>query len=523
MKKNYWLPLLAGIVFCIVYVSAFDSKLDLNGDNAAYLSLARSLAEGEGYTSLTVNGRVPASQFPPAYSAFLSAFLWLGIDNLIVLKALNGILLAASLLLIYMAASRMGGNRALPFAATLLVAFCPEVQHFANIVMSEMLFLFCTALCFFACYRQTQAERPFWRSPWFYVVILATTAAYYTRMVGLALVLAVLVFYLLRKEWWQAAVSLGGVVLLNVPWAVRNAIHGIESRYFGTIMTVNPWRPEAAQVASVGDLVEKMLHNFDETVIKGFRDLLFPFLPIDYAAPSSFWAVVGGLFVVACVFYGAWQFKPLRWWLMAYLVGQIGLFMLWHGGNGVRYVVPVAPFIYLCFYAGVYAAVRQLLRQWQARLAALPYAFLLMILPMLAPLQAQAQAAKMPYPPAYANYFAIAKAMQEQAPEGTVCCCRKPELFSYYAPGVVATRYKYTLDADELIQGLLDQGVEFVVLEQLGYSSTYRYLYPAIQRNPQLFPVVWHLKNPDTYLLRFDREKAQKQLAHVEETAEQPA
>ena len=149
MKKNYWLPLLAGIVFCIVYVSAFDSKLDLNGDNAAYLSLARSLAEGEGYTSLTVNGRVPASQFPPAYSAFLSVFLWLGIDNLIVLKALNGILLAASLLLIYMATSRMGGNRALPFAATLLVVFCPEVQHFANIVMSEMLFLFCTALCFF--------------------------------------------------------------------------------------------------------------------------------------------------------------------------------------------------------------------------------------------------------------------------------------------------------------------------------------------------------------------------------------
>ena len=151
-----------------------------------------------------------------------------------------------------------------------------------------------------------------------------------------------------------------------------------------------------------------------------------------------------------------------------------------------------------------------MLRQWQARLAALPYAFLLMILPMLAPLQAQAQAAKMPYPPAYANYFAIAKAMQEQAPEGTVCCCRKPELFSYYAPGMVATRYKYTLDADELIQGLLDQGVEFVVLEQLGYSSTYRYLYPAIQRNPQLFPVVWHLKNPDTYLLKFEREKAKE-------------
>ena len=301
MKKNYWLPLLSGIVLCIVYIYAFDSKLDLNGDNANYLRLAHSLAEGDGYTSLTVNGRMPASQYPPAYSAFLAFFMLLGIDNLIFFKVLNGLLLAASLFLIYIAASRLGGNRALAFASTLLVAFCPEVQHFANIVMSEMLFLFCTALCFFACYRQTQAERPFWRSPWFYVVILATTAAYYTRTVGMALVLGVLVFYLFRKEWWQAASTLGGIVLLNIPWSVRNAVHGIESRYFGTIMTVNPWRPEEGQVASVGDFVEKMVHNFDETVIKGFKDLLFPFLQIDYAAPSSFWAVVGGLLVLACV------------------------------------------------------------------------------------------------------------------------------------------------------------------------------------------------------------------------------
>ena len=299
MKKTYWLPVLSGIIFCLVYIYAFDSKLDLNGDNANYLRFAQSMAQGHGYSSPSINGPMPASQYPPAYSAVLSVFMRLGIDNLIFFKVLNGLLLAASLFLLYYITLKTTGNRALAFAPTLLVVFCPELQHFANIVMSEMLFLFFTALCFFACYHQSHAERPFWKSPWFYVVILATTGAYYTRTVGMALVLGVLVFYLFRKEWKQALVSLAGIVLLNIPWSVRNAVNGIESRYFGTIMTVNPWRPEEGQIASFGDLFEKMLHNFDETVIKGFKDLLFPFMTVNYDTPSTFPAVIGGLCIVA--------------------------------------------------------------------------------------------------------------------------------------------------------------------------------------------------------------------------------
>lgn len=520
MKKTYWLPVLSGIIFCLVYIYAFDSKLDLNGDNANYLRFAQSMAQGHGYSSPSINGPMPASQYPPAYSAFLSVFMRLGIDNLIFFKVLNGLLLAASLFLLYYITLKTTGNRALAFAPTLLVVFCPELQHFANIVMSEMLFLFFTALCFFACYRQSHAERPFWKSPWFYVVILATAGAYYTRTVGMALVLGVLVFYLFRKEWKQALVSLAGIVLLNIPWSVRNAVNGIESRYFGTIMTVNPWRPEEGQIASFGDLFEKMLHNFDETVIKGFKDLLFPFMTVNYDTPSTFPAVIGGLCIVALVFYGAWHMKELRWGIMAYLVGQIGLFMLWHGGNGARYVVPIAPFLYICFYTGLYQVLMLLFGKWSHKLASLPYAFLLVALAMLPPLQQQAQAAKAPYHPAYTNYFTLAKELQKQAPQGTVCCCRKPELFMYYAPKVLATNYKYTTSTDELIQDLLDKQVEFVVLEQLGYGSTYRYLYPAIQQHPDLFPVVWHLPNPDTYLLWFDRTKASEMLTHVEENAQ---
>ena len=522
MKKDYIFILLLAVFFCAVYAFAFDSKLDLNGDNANYLRYAQNIVKGDGYSTTTVNGLVAASQYPPAYSTFLAFFMFFGIHSLVFFKILNGILFFTSLALLFYMLRKLTDNVSLAFAATLLPVFSPQLQHFSNIVMSEMLFLFFSVFCFFAFYQYRQKSKPcFWKSPWFYVIILSATGAYYTRTVGMALILSVIVFFLFRKEWKQAVFSFLGIVLLNIPWSIRNAAHDIESRYFGTIMTVNPWRPESGTISTFGELVEKMIDNFDETVIKGFKEILFPFLQIDYGVPSGFWAVIGGILIVAVVFYGVWNLKTLRWAMIAYLVGQIGLFMLWHGGNGTRYVVPVAPFIFVGFYVGVYYLLSTVFKKWIIKKENnftnhLAYAFLFLLFAMWTPLKTQAENAKFPYPQAYNNYFAIAKEMQKQLPEGKICCCRKPELFNYYAPSIIATNYKYATDTEELIRDLIEKRVDFVILEQLGYGSTSRYLYPAIQQYPELFPVLWHLQNPDTYLLKFEREKAEAEFLREE-------
>ena len=118
-------------------------------------------------------------------------------------------------------------------------------------------------------------------------------------------------------------------------------------------MTVNPWRPEEGTIGSVGEMIEKMLVNIDETVIKGFKELLFPFVTINYQDPSGFWGIVLGILVVGVVFYGAWKLGKMRWTVIALLLANIGLFALWHGGNGSRYVVPIEPLLYICFYWGL--------------------------------------------------------------------------------------------------------------------------------------------------------------------------
>ena len=97
----------------------------------------------------------------------------------------------------------------------------------------------------------------------------------------------------------------------------------------------------------------------------------------------------------------------------------------------------------------------------------------------------------MQYPANYQNFFKIAEEVRKQVPPTTVVCSRKPELFYMFGKTAV-TMYAWTDNEQELIKGLIDSNVEYVVLEQLGFSSTARYLYPAIQKNPDLFPIAMH-------------------------------
>ena len=128
--------------------------------------------------------------------------------------------------------------------------------------------------------------------------------------------------------------------------------------------------------------------------------------------------------------------------------------------------------------------------------------FIFLFIPKINELKAQA---KSKYPPNWENYFATARWVKNNTNKDVVVCCRKPVMFYLFADRHT-TGYKNTLDDQELIESLIKNNVAFVVLEQLGFGSTYRYLYPAIKKNPELFPAVFHLKNPDTYLLKFNPE-----------------
>ena len=137
------------IVICFISVFSYtvNHKLDLNGDNATYIQLARNMAEGHGYTTLNLEGEyVPASHFPPGYSALLSFFMRIGIDSLMAFKILNGIFLGLGIIILYFITWKVTKQLYLAFSIAILSVLAPSTLHFAGMVMSEMSYMLATVL-----------------------------------------------------------------------------------------------------------------------------------------------------------------------------------------------------------------------------------------------------------------------------------------------------------------------------------------------------------------------------------------
>lgn len=491
------------------YAYMFMSKLDLNGDNAVYIDLARNMALGRGYSTVDILGHtVPANHFPPGYPLLLCLLMRLGIYNLVAFKVVNGLFLLGSVAIVAYIIYNVSRQAYLAFAAAVITVLLPELNYFADIVMSEMSYTLFTMLALLALFRYSASDTARWyRSPWFWTAIVSAVAAYHIRTIGLSIIVTLILWLFIRREWRQGFTAIGSTALLMLPWIIRNNIVGVKSRYLDTMLVLNPWRPELGNVAGVGELAEKFITNLNETVVKGITQLVLPFMHVNFLDQATPWYLFPISFaVLALIFYGAWHAGRLRWAIILFILCNFGLFGLWHGGNGYRYVIPIVPLINACFYYGLFLLIVKAVKRPVAEHT--PYAMvsLVMLLAMIGPIRTQREFAKTDYPLAYQYYFNMAVTLDAEAPAGTRVCCRKPELFKCFAPNTLTTNYKFTLNVHEFIMDLYDKQIDYVVFEQLGYESTYRYLLPVLQSFPELFEPVITYKDPDTVLFRFKRE-----------------
>ena len=475
--------IILAVLAVAVYAWCFDSKLDLNGDNATYISLAQNLASGHGYSDMAYGGEfVPASQFPPGYPFLLSLMVRLGLDSLVAFKILNGILLMLSLLLVFLLFR--GVTESFPFAClvTLLCLAAPRLVRFATIAMSETGYMLLILLSFFALWKVSKGGKRF--GLWFWIASLAAVASYYFRGLGISIMAAVIVFFLFRKEWLRAGVSAIFQLLLVLPWTLRNRALGIESRYLDTVTMVNPWRPDLEQVGGFGDLLKKAWINLYDTTLNGFRCILFPGSCPSWNGEVVWISVIVGLVILAVVVYGLWRMKPLRFALLTFLAANLAIFMAWHSGNDYRYAVPYIPIVIAGFWYGLKCLLERFFKKLNPAWVMAPLAALALVLSFLQ-LRDWHIEAKDGYPDSYVYYFDMAKKIESLNPTpGEVCpvsiCCRKPELFHFFAPSFYCCNYPYTSDTEEMAKFFIDRKIGFVVVDMLGYNSTDLFLLPAI-------------------------------------------
>lgn len=492
--QRFKLPALFALAFGLVYAFIFDSKLDMGGDNAGYYILGRALLQGEGYTNIHIPGTPAASHFPPGYPALLAVAMLFG-KSFTWLKVVNGILFGAALWWFRSIAEKATGSTAFAWVAVLLVGLNSHLLRSSTIMMSEIPYTAASILALWTLLRWDPESKAFYRSYDFWLVVVLASAAFYIRTAGIALG-AGIGLYLLFERRWAAAFTFGGAFFaLYLPWVLRGRAVDAGSAYVDQLLSVNPYRPEEGQI-DVSGLWDRIAENAGRYLGQELPNSMIPSLTVDYNPEAPVSHPFVGLLLLGLIAYGIVRLPKLRWLVAGYVLASFAIFLVWPSvWYGVRFIQPLVPVLVLSAVYGAWELLRRVLPSWN------PWWFAALGLLLLAPVRTLNDEAKLDYPMPYQNYFRLGEFAKANVPVDAQFATTKPALWYLFAERK-ATRIPTEADPALFMQRLREEGLNYVVVDQLGYGSVGRYFVPAYQAYPERFELVAQLPNPDTYIFK---------------------
>jgi len=530
-----------GAFFLFHYTSSFDFKPDLNGDNAHYYSLAKSLLEGKGYTNIISAAETPHTHFPPGYPVF-GALVLSVFKSYLSLKIANGVLLFLAILLLFLLARRLSGSTPVALGAAVLCCMQAQLLRYGSIVMSEMLF---TALTLLALYLASHLDpnrlfgnsRP--RQVYAFILLTGTLCyIYLVRTMGASIVLAFFLFYgllLLRQGWSYfqerkanptaettlrakrscishllvLAILVGAFACTKTAWDVRNRHAGsTQSDYLKDFKR----KPKGEQMATFADWTERVQNNLLSYSAKWIPSAV---LPYDYEqqqeATSRDWG--RGIIVIALMLFGLLKLHKLRLLLFLYVGVTLGVLLIWPEQYAShRYFIGLIPLFIFLFVNGVFEALSLVARKLSLR-TTVPAGVLFVVLCFgLLPRYADSLKGMKAFaqhktwnnrvaPEAFVEYAYAINWCKTHLPADARVACRKSDIYYLFSGGQKAESFPQYAKPEDVFKGFKEGGITHVIIDRW-FRHGYVTIYPVISKHyPEYFrPLVQFGKNTETQL-----------------------
>jgi hypothetical protein len=351
-----WLPWLTAALALLAAMHAIEPlPIGVFYDDAQYLVLAKALATGQGYRFINLPGGPLATHFPPGYPAFL-ALLWRIApafpENVALFKFANALLLAAVAAFTGELARRtLGLPRVLAIVAALAGAATIPSLVLSSAVMSEPLFLALLIPLLVWAERVTMDVDSPARLRRAVLLGLAIAALALVRTHAFALAGAVLVTYLARRRYQEAAACAGATLVGIAPWMFWVAAHndalpplirgaygsytawlaaGWRSWGFHLLVVTVPDNVATIGMTIVRSIVPRGSAGLDMLVGGAFALLTVVGVGVAWRRMRLTTLFVAGYLAIVLV----WPFSPLRFvwgiWPLVMLFPAAGLAAAWH-------------------------------------------------------------------------------------------------------------------------------------------------------------------------------------------------
>jgi len=491
----------------------FSPELSINGDNAVYYLLGKALSQGKGYRKICVVDEPVERKYPMGTSLLIASTQFLTNTPLLA-QVLMGVMGACITLLCYYL-FRSSLSPPLLLACILPVAASGLLAESELVLMSETPYIVATLAALLL--RQVLHRNPT-RVVVFVSTMLVSIMPIHFRSVGIVFSAAWIVDELLSRNYRSALVH---AALVAVTMGFYKSLSPTQSDYVGTLFLKSSYDPEMGEITA-GQLLRRVVRNANLHLGVIIPKSLFPF-----SRPSAL--VLRRIltwFLLASAFVGWIRSLGSRHRISAlYVLFYMGIVLVWPIPSERR-ITCILPFLLLFTVLGLDAvlhasipirktSVRRLfgaLRSAESLISRRSQKLALgLITVVVVGFNVQYRIAN-PHrsddlTPDWVNFYDCAHWVRRNTPKNAIVMSRKPSLF-YIRARRKGCMYPYSHDVDEVIEAMERMNVTHVVFDNFGWTrTTAKYLYPAIMSYPNRFEVVYVLKNPDTYVLRFKETK----------------
>lgn len=489
-RRNRWVLIFLAI-YLLLSILTFDLRLYTGGDNATYTILAESLATGRGYNDIHLPEESPHTKFPVGLPLLLSVPMLMFGQNLVVLKISILILGIISFFFVYKIGAALYKDKI--SLVMVLYLSIPILYVYNHYVLSEIPYL-CFSVA--AIYLFMKAGK---NQPIFYWLSFALAVySYLIRTVGIALVIAMIVVLLVRKEYRYLIILLLIFLAVFIPWQIRIARLPQSWTYFDEMLLKNPYNQYLGKITVV-DFAVRLYENF---VLYTFT--IFPQTMVPIIKSPVILAVCGFIFLTFILL--GFVSKIRRFAVIeVYLFISIAIALSWPEiWSSPRFLVPLMVFLVFFLSSGVFWAVRRANIRYVGTVFFVTIAVLNSIALFALGNQAfRYNAANLSgdkyagYRPADRRYFEAIDYIRDNVPKDKIIIARKPQ-FVYLisrcksfkpSTGNTETKRAILLDTDYLIAGKLAKDYFGDILNE--------------ERNN--YDIVFQTEKPRYYVLRIKK------------------
>ena len=369
------LPALILVIILVVssllyYAISASERFGAHHDDSIYATTAKAMATGQGYRIISLPDEPAQTKYPPFYP-FLLSLIWKVFpafpENIVWMTMISTVSTLCFLFVTYAYLTKRG--YATPWQALVIVGLTGinwRTMILATSMYSEMVYAALSVTTLYLA-EKDENETPGWIRNVFLGSIIGVS--FLTRSSGLALLIAVGLYYLLRRRWRKALVVVGVASLFVLGWIAwcyaNKPADGVNAAYYGSYFRDISEMISGLQMERSVSKIEIFLTILRQNVFSAIvvsipticAGLSYGSIPGlgEYGGVIS----VGSIFLVLVLtlFGFVRQIKKRFGLLHIYLVFYVALHLPVPYISYDRYLVPLLPFLLLFLVTELSAAI----------------------------------------------------------------------------------------------------------------------------------------------------------------------